>query len=874
MENDKMQQAISSFLQDEFPLDKIEWTSHQKRDYQKEKNVLEKYFLHFNPITMTNADLADVFEESEIANSDSAHTYSETLIKFALYLAKEPANTTWASKCMLSFAPFFQPNTAAKKVSLFFRNVERFELYSCIGLNQTKIGLRLCFVIYDQDYGTETNRIVNNFLDFIKNNQSKTIEGRLSECQAAVTVLTHLLRGQCIQRLTPFSYGKLIQAKEEQHHESIKYLMKYAMRFLFYLVDTKYYDDGRLNYLEYYRKDYNRNGTRKEHLDILLSEKPYQYRVLNEEIDHNKGLLKFVFINADSEEVCNCIANALEIFKHNYNSTKEINNNFKETLEPYTVGTIDDFCFATFEAQIAFFRKAFYPREAFSYLVCIYNNIAQRYNPKLFSDRGINPEILTRLNLAKLLYDGYEIKSFDPFDGFPSADKAIVCLMKTDSNTTKTINTYDLEVIEHKEYRDLLKDYLWHGGNAFGTRLLNVEHAKSFFSFLENCEKGTVKSLFYKKHTGCRVFPDDGLAYTAYLRQSDLSEKTQKKYIDSAKYVLEFGLESEQYRWIDINATFRFTKTSYEINNAQPIPDAELEALCNSVNKMARENVTARLCECVFYLLITTELRISEILNLELECTENTLKRDSYVLVSKKKTSANEHVRTPISIYTYETIERIKRITKSSRQACSNYGIASKLFLIPAHKKETYRVLTDVLFINFLQKCCEDAGVQKYTAANLRDTHMTAAREYRIRKGLSDMDEAILTMHVSNKTTDMHYVKTDIVKLLEATNGIIIGNVPIIGRIEAEGPKESKNEVSNHCGYCNREKCNSFTYVDCLLCKDFVATRDKTQFFEMEIARIDRRLHEETIPHERESLQNIKRLLLGYLSRLLSLEVE
>ena len=215
----------------------------------------------------------------------------------------------------------------------------------------------------------------------------------------------------------------------------------------------------------------------------------------------------------------------------------------------------------------------------------------------------------------------------------------------------------------------------------------------------------------------------------------------------------------------------------------------------------------------------------------------------------------------------------VTSLTERWRVECSDKSIADKLFIVPAHRRNTFTLVSVQKFNNFLAECCKDADITQYSASNLRDTHMTKAEEVCIRNNMSDIEKLALTGHSTTATAERHYIKNDIISLLEASYGLIIGDVQVAGQISNDGTTMADAaSVANQCGYCGKSKCESYSYLSCLMCQNFIATRAQLPFFNSEITRIETKIQHTTTPHDIEDLRNIQRLLLAYLAQLLKEE--
>ena len=154
---------------------------------------------------------------------------------------------------------------------------------------------------------------------------------------------------------------------------------------------------------------------------------------------------------------------------------------------------------------------------------------------------------------------------------------------------------------------------------------------------------------------------------------------------------------------------------------------------------------------------------------------------------------------------------------------------------------------------------------------------MTMAKMHQLKLRLSDLELSVLTGHATPNVDIEHYIDMDVTTMMEALHGVIIGNIDITGRVMAKVPENISivaNEVSNGCGYCQKEYCNNLTYLDCILCKDFVTMPSRLPFFEEQIRLMDMKIKNAEIPHDKEDFVNIKRLLVAYESALKSIEVK
>lgn len=126
-----------------------------------------------------------------------------------------------------------------------------------------------------------------------------------------------------------------------------------------------------------------------------------------------------------------------------------------------------------------------------------------------------------------------------------------------------------------------------------------------------------------------------------------------------------------------------------------------------------------------------------------------------------------------------------------------------------------------------------------------------------------------LTDHANIDTTENYYVKENIRNYLEATYGVEIGNMPVVGTVVTDYP-EAKHEdiVNDGCGYCRNPECNVLGTANCLMCKGFITTPKHIAQFEEAINILSQQIVDNENPHDKEHLYAVKRLYAAYLEQL------
>ena len=238
-----------------------------------------------------------------------------------------------------------------------------------------------------------------------------------------------------------------------------------------------------------------------------------------------------------------------------------------------------------------------------------------------------------------------------------------------------------------------------------------------------------------------------------------------------------------------------------------------------------------------------------------------------YALEVKVKTSDGDEKDIQISKEVKRLVEVALSLTKETR---NNAPSEQKhyLFLVN-NQKDFYRSIPSRSYAKYLHDCCNEVGIPRYSAQNLRKTYYTNLVENAIKNNVSLMSLKELTGHANIDTTENYYVKENIRNYLEATYGVEIGNMPVVGTVATDYP-EAKHEdiVNDGCGYCRNPECNVLGTANCLMCKGFITTPKHIAQFEEAINILSQQIVDNENPHDKEHLYAVKRLYAAYLEQL------
>lgn len=582
------------------------------------------------------------------------------------------------------------------------------------------------------------------------------------------------------------------------------------------------------------------------------------------------------YINHPVKEVREIIADFLASHFHNfYQGIDDFCMLFVQSLDGYVIKSVSDLNFKTFKSQIMFFYKKNNDYGRFSAASCtvaFYLYITHNIDDQIFEKDGVPSSILQRSTISKEIVEGYHLIKYNQMEKTPECDKWLFCYKKSENSSIYEIDAVDFTRIFSETYRSWVKHYIWKEDVKVHTKLDPLPMFVKAFNYVHDIKTGAALNVFATPGDETKFDVRDAMAYKNYILEAYENNRTRNAHIYSIRNLLRHVFRNNLG---DIDAGVFYTlnhTVDQTYDNTCPIPNSELSQLSALIKEKASSDPLADMYSSIFFIALETEFRGSQIVSLPKNCLRETAKNGEYVVVSETKTSAGELVEQPISAYVEREIRHVMQITNIYREKCTNTRLKNHLFIVPGAKRNTFKPLSKVKFNSFLKACCSELALPLYTLENLRDTHMTKAEEFKIRNQLSDIEQSVLTGHSSTVVDDIHYVKLDIREMLETLHGTIIGDVQLDGKIYSSldsSITNSENEVSNSCGWCKSSSCNVMVNLDCPMCKNFVTTISRLPYFEEQVKILDKKIVAASIPHDKEDLVNIKRLMLRYIEEIL-----
>lgn len=564
--------------------------------------------------------------------------------------------------------------------------------------------------------------------------------------------------------------------------------------------------------------------------------------------------------------------------------TEETFDSFLDSLESSvsSITKLEDFNGELFWKQIAFLRKK-YPdmREntvvynRYLLIVHFYRDLIEVFPDTNFFENDLNmtPSLIFNRMLLSYIERDFQVLPYTTTVNLKGINKVLFITRNINKTTTQfkgeSCFAFDISSMSCEVYQDLLKEYF--------ISSINITNLRIMSGFLRE----TLEKIYIAKTTD--GYPNPDLLYLSNEEAVFIKEIIKKEFSfvrtinNNIGHIRRFLLWLKNNNKIHTDDMFFSYLKQYEeptVGTAKAMSDENLVKLNNYIVNDMKMNHNAKIMYAIFHIAIQTPFRISQICHLKTDCIKPSLKEHMYYIESDvSKTSRGTPVQYTITELTYKIIMNVLEDTEKLRENILLKDEKDYLFLIETEYKGTS--LIGGAYVNdYLAKACKALKIEKITAGNLRDTHMTKALEYAMRHGKTDLELSVLSMHKNVDTTKNHYIDIELNKMLEATYGITIGDFShdINNHIVESLPVEVENnehEVENGCGHCDADNCINTSNLPCLVCKHFKTTIKHKSFFEKQIETQDLIISKTSNRHSIEDLNTIKTLYALYLKSII-----
>lgn len=485
-------------------------------------------------------------------------------------------------------------------------------------------------------------------------------------------------------------------------------------------------------------------------------------------------------------------------------------------------------------------------------------------------------EVLKYQYFITAVKSGYKVVNYSIYENPPEVDKIIINPKNTflhQNAEADKITNLDVSGITNDFLRKWVRECYWFDDNhIISTR---TKQYSPIFEFVAIIDKK------FKKTEKPKISVDDVLSFKASCVSQNTLDSTVARKLSFVKYFLNF-LNENHYLEID-QLLFRLLIHHDNESNAykETYTNAEikqlLEAYKDSYEKC--KDLDRKLLYTLYYYVIAiqsiSEMRVSTILNLKTNCCYKTLDRNKlseYKVVVQSKGSGSGVEEYNITRYVKGLIDEVKSLTDEFRKTV--VGVEKEyLFIYRRHNRKVPGILRQDNLSTYHRNICKKYGIRCLRLGAIRNYYQQQVSNYVSKNGDDPMMIERLSKHGINVHIQ-HYDTVDIKDFCQRFYQVEIGSIELKGRVEENNNKPKENTVAYGCGHCELSKCILKGNLECLMCDKFVTTLDCIPFFEQEISRIDQMILNQPLQHEKEFLNNKKRLNVAYLTKLYELEAE
>ena len=616
-------------------------------------------------------------------------------------------------------------------------------------------------------------------------------------------------------------------------------------------------------------------GNRIEQQVIYINERP-----------HSQQWFSFTYIDTANPFI-------VDIFESHLNSMnahgrwcpRKVAEVFGKSLGKYEneVHFATDFNATMMFEQTDFYKKQFNDNEdmrraGLKFVVNFYRWLV-RSNPEhdyFENEFHMSDRLLFNNRLSELIERDFYFTTLNPANIPYGKERVCFILKGFDSASTRITNddfsTIDFSGLSNTFYRDLLIEFMVTSTSASAIKWVGIP---------AYIREGMEKVYIAKQAPS---YPNKQLDYLTnqeaiFIRQvfdaQKIGIRTKNNKIGAVRRFLSFCVDKHA---IEVDDLFFDYLTQYEEpnkNTAKAVPDKALTKLNKYLLDKSKNDLFYKEMFVIFHLAIQTEFRINQICHLQVNCIRPTIKPNQFEVLSNSKTSHGRKNSYVISTMTYNLLMDIIEETEPIREAYPVDSMKRYIFIYNQSSVNNKPVVfSDAIFSNYMGQACEALKIERYTAANLRDTHMTKALEHIMRNGKSDLEMSVLSKHKYMDTTKNHYIEMELEKMLESTYGITIGTelIQTDSKVVDEIPEHLQGEdsdVENGCGKCTADSCVMTGSLPCMACKHFITTTRHEVFFKKAIEDVDRLIKSTTNRHDKEDLVTIKELYVLYLKAII-----
>ena len=561
-------------------------------------------------------------------------------------------------------------------------------------------------------------------------------------------------------------------------------------------------------------------------------------------------------------------------------------NGFAESFSQFDskIKTARDFTDKVLFSQVEYYKKLLASDEP-RYRKCVlgicdfYRELLKAYSEEnpFANSFQMTKSLIFAPRLGYMLYNDFYFYTVNP-SNIPKNKKKLCFIFKGMDNQSTRMKKedhmeVDLSLLSNQDYANWIIEYMVTSANLGGSVFKSSAHLEAakilqFLTELKQQKKYPNKNSYYLTN-------QEAVLIREKIAASDRSISSKNNWIGSIRRFLMWCKDSKKIEFDELFFDYLSQYEEPNKNTAKTIPDEDLVKINNYLLEQGKTSEKFKLMHTIFHIALQTEFRINQICNLTIDCIKPTVKPNQFMVVSNTKTSHGKKKSSVISPLTYHLLIDAIESTETARESCNIDAIKNYIFLYKPKTAKNVIALESQAFSEALGRVCETLGLShRYTAANLRDTHMTKSLEHIMRNGKSDLEMSVLSKHKHMDTTKNHYIEMELEKMLESTYGITIGTelIETDSKILDQIPEHligEENDVEDGCGKCSAETCVMTNVLPCMACKHFITTVKHEVFFKKAIENIDRLIINTKNRHDKEDLVTIKELYVLYLKAII-----
>jgi len=498
-------------------------------------------------------------------------------------------------------------------------------------------------------------------------------------------------------------------------------------------------------------------------------------------------------------------------------------------------------------------------------------------NAKLNNFRLLRETTLKYLFLLPRLEDGFRLVNYNTYEDPPIYPKML--LTPTSSYMVGASQIDRVAVLNISEINNIVLqkfyiEFYWKEQSCnFFLRHKSYSPLRNFLKILDCKYKGNKTEIEISAH-------DINEFQSIYLSQNLANSTIAKKYL-VIKHFLDF-LEKNKYVRIEpLLYRMLIHKDNEKNSYKEAYTKDEIQRLKCALEKAYKDeqgqiiNSLYQIYYYVFLIMTASEIRLSSIMYLQVNCIQQTLSqkgRSEYKVLINSKTDDGEMEEINITNYVKKIIDEVVAATKEIREMAGSPEKSMLFIYLRIGKKAISSIRFDQ-FTTYIKRVCKEHNIDYKRSAGIRNYYMQTVSNYISKTGKNATLIPILTHH-SSKVHAASYDKVNMIDFCQKYYHVEIGNVYLTGQISNNSVFDDESKVVNGCGFCSQKHCIKQGKLDCFMCSSFVTTISCIPYYESEIEALDKQLMNEKISHEKDFLLSKKKLLVGYLSQLMGLKGE